>query len=337
MPVEYSGTRDPLYRDPPIDHTVTIPVLGLPVRFASNARAVIDVVESAFHAWRVVEALPGLVEPAGARVTIVVHPGDGENDGRVRLRHRMLSAHRVLLAGDGNMSIVDPARREACAWVTPAFVSDTQHFRYSLVEAITMALITPLDRQPFHAACLVRDGAAVLLTGPSGIGKSSLSWAAIRHMQDVTVLAEDAVYLQSSPQLRVWGLPGFIHLPPDTANTFPELADALPVMLANGKTKIAVDVRATNAASPVPFVDRASVCVLTRGGTPSIRPLSSEALLDRLLSRMEDGFDRFADTIGEPLGMLARRGGWSLELPPDPRDALPWIDRVLREVEAAAA
>lgn len=337
-PVEYTRSDDPLYRDLPLDYTVTIPVLGIPVRFASNARVVIDVVEDAFRAWRVLERHADHVEENGARVTIVVHPDDEGDDSRVRLRFRIIGAHRFLLGSGANMAVVDPDRREALAWVSPAFAADTQHFRYSLVEALTMGLVTPLDRQPFHAACLVRGRAAVLLNGPSGVGKSSLTYAAIRNMPDVTALAEDAVYLQSSPAPRVWGLPGYVHVPRDITRVFRDLDAASPVVLANGKIKIAVDLRAIGAAASLPFVDRAAVCVLTRGnGPPALEPMGGDALLDRLLSGLEDGFDLFSDTIEEPLRLLSRHGGWLLTLPPSPMDALPWLDHILRQVDAAAA
>lgn len=315
-------------------HETTVRVLGLPVRFSSDSSAVLDVVESAFPAWRTAGTRTATADPL-VTVTITLQPGGG--DDRVRLRHRLLDRHRVLLAGGGNLAVIDPPARAAAAWVTPAFVRDAQHFRYTLVEAITMALITPLDRQPFHAACLVRNNAAVLITGPSGVGKSSLAYAAIRRIPGIEVLAEDAVYLQSAGGLRVWGLPGFVHLPEDAARMFPELQHASPVLMANGKTKIAIDLRETGAAARRPFVDRASVCILERGsGKPCLTPIDAGALPGMLMERLEEGFDRFRDTIEEPLRLLARNGGWLMRVTPEPAEALPWLDRILSEVEAAA-
>lgn len=328
--MEYDRSDDPLYRDVKLDHVIELPVLGLHVRFASNAAAVIDIVNSAFSAWSVLDPLPVSGDSLALNVTLIVQPGD-EGDERAHVRYRLVG-RRVLLATRGSMGLVDPATREATAWVTPAFVADTQHFRYSLVEAVTMALITEFDRQPFHAACLVGNGGALLLTGPSGVGKSSLTWAALQSGRDVRVIAEDTVFLQTDPALRIWGLPGYLHLPADMARLYPELDGLQPTVLNNGKTKLAIDLRSPAMAAMTPFVERAVVCELTRAGNePGIRRVGRPEMLDRLTGRMEHGFDRFSDTIGRPLNAIVADGGWVMELPAEPTMALPWLFRMLAD------
>jgi hypothetical protein len=340
-PVEFARTDDPLFRDVPLDHRVRLPVLGIPIRFASNAGAVIDVAQSAFGAWRDLPA--GYIDDDDVQVTLTVHPGDeghaAPDDGHAPLTHRVLPGRRVIFGSPGSMGIADPERREAFAWITPELVADREHFRYGVVEAMTMAVVTPLDRQPFHAACLARGGAALLLAGPSGVGKSTLSYAALRADSGITLLAEDTVFLQSRPGLRVWGLPGFLHLPTDLADRFPDLAPLSPAVRANGKTKLALDVGSVGGLPDLPVVERAAVCLLTRSGaTPGVRRLSGAEVLRRLESApRESGFDVFADTIGEPLAQLTRGGGWVLELPEDPRDAVPWLERMLEETAVVAS
>jgi hypothetical protein len=54
------------------------------------------------------------------------------------------------------------------------------------------------------------------------------------------------------PRLRVWGLPGHLHLPASARKHFPELAESLPTLLANGKKKIAVSVRGIGALPDMP-------------------------------------------------------------------------------------
>lgn len=333
MSIEFEGTADSLLRGVPLRHQVLRTVLGVPVRYASNSASVIEVVESAFRVW---PDPPGL-RADEVQVTIIIQPGDEGGAEHARLYYRIIGADRVLFASHGSAGIVDPQRREAIAYVTPALAGDRQHFRYGVVEAMTMALVTPLDRQPFHAAAIVRGGAALLLAGPSGVGKSSLAYAALR--AGFGVLAEDMVFLQSRPRLRIWGLPGFIHLPPDLRSTFPELAALTPSVLANGKTKIAFDLEAGGALPRAPMVERAAVCILARGGRrPTLRRLSAADVLDRLeATRLEPGFDIFADTIREPLEPLTARGGWLLELAADPREAIPLLERMMGEAAVPAA
>jgi hypothetical protein len=82
--------------------------------------------------------------------------------------------------------------------------------------------------------------------------------------------------VQTRPELRVWGLPGHLHLPPDVAARHPELRSTPAVRLANGKTKVAIDAGEMGALPPLPACDDVVVCVLTRaGGEPSLERLSA--------------------------------------------------------------
>ncbi len=334
-PIDYEPVPDPLYRDPPLPHRATLPVLGIPVRFASNAPAVVAAAEEAFGRWRVLEATPELIGPEGVDVTVVVQPGDEGAGEHAEIYHRALGGERILFGSRGSIALSDPPRREAVGFVTPALVADRQHFRYAIVEAVVLSLLSSHDRQPLHAAALARDGAAVILTGRSGVGKSTLAYAAAR--AGFQVLAEDTVHLQLRPRLRIWGLPGFLHLPVDARERFPELHELTPTLLANGKRKLAVDLGAMGALPDVPAVDRAALCILSRddtGGPPG--RVAPDAVANILMRDLELGFDRFEDTLRTPLELLAARGAWQLSLPPDPADALPWIEHMLQDVRSAA-
>ena len=69
---------------------------------------------------------------------------------------------------------------------------------------------------------------------------STLTCAALR--DGLGVLAEDMVYLQSQPTVRVWGTPAFVHLTPSARVHFPELQNRETVRLPNCNEKIAVPV-----------------------------------------------------------------------------------------------
>jgi len=139
--------------------------------------------------------------------------------------------------------------------------------------------------------------------------------------------------VQMRPALRLWGLPGFLHLPLAAAHHFPELRDSAPTLLANGKTKIAVALERIGALPRQPFATRAGICILERGDGPaSLEPLAPAAIVRALTTRLEPGFDVYADTIGECIAALATRGGWLLRTSPRPDDAFPLIDRALATI-----
>jgi hypothetical protein len=306
----------------------TLPVMGIPVRFETDAPAVMDVVDDAFGAWADAESDPAWTG-APVRVRIRVAGGEEDADGPPRLRQHW-AGERMWVRAGGSRGVADLARRAALARVTPAFVADREPFRHAMLEGLTLWMLTALDRQPLHAAALERDGAVLLFAGHSGVGKSTLVYAAMR--AGLRVLTEDCAFLQGGPVPRVWGMPGFVHLLPDAVRWFPELAGAAPVLRANGKAKIAVDLRAAGAAAPARGVERVGICLLARGPMPSLEMLPPHAVEAGLTLRMEPGFHRFAATIGEPIRRIAARGGWRLTLPASPHDAIPLLHRLFDEL-----
>lgn len=332
MTLEFDRGTDPLGRDVPLLYETCIPVMGIPVHFQCNAAVVLELIEETFGLWRTLPAQDVENDVEEVKVRFVVQEGDEGDDPHAPLSYRMPDEQRVFLSTLGSFGVADPARRETVAFVTAALVEDRQHFRYGVLEALTLAVLSQLDRQPFHAAALVRCDAALLLTGPSGVGKSTLTYAAVK--DGLRVLSDDTVNLQLHPRLRVWGMPGYLHLPPDAALRFPELADAETLLMANGKEKVAVDLREMDAAAPSPVVERAGLCLLRRGeGKATFEPLAAEEAVEEVRGREEAGFDLFRDTIGEAVRELARGGAWRLRVGPDPSEALPLLRMMFDALE----
>jgi hypothetical protein len=201
--------------------------------------------------------------------------------------------------------------------------------------ALTFFLVSFEDRAPFHAAALRRGATALLLAGPSGMGKSTLAYAASR--RGAGLFAEDYVWVQQRPRFRLWGRPRGFHLPVEAARFFPELAGRAPAILANGKAKIAVPVPRPGRAEAA-WVDRAAVCVLGRArGAPRLSRLTARATARLLAAEMTAGFDIFADVVGPLVRHCCRHGGWKLWLSRDPREAVPLVQRLLEEVAEARA
>ncbi len=308
----------------PTPQRVELPVLGIPVSFESNDGRLLEVVDEAFGVWRVLERTPHVLSSRRLRARFVMRDGDEGPGAHASLGYEMPVRGRVVLRTPGSMGVADATVGEVNAVVTRTLVADRAHFRYGVLEALTLALLTRFDRMPFHAAAIVRDGLALVLAGPTGVGKSTLSYAALR--AGFQVLTDDAVYLQTDPVIRIWGFPGHIHLPADASHRFPELAGAAPALRANGKEKISVDVGVRGGMVERPLVEDAALCVLRRtDGRPAGHASSAAEIEALLTSRIEPGFDLFADAIGPAVSRLARRGGWILDVGGDPSDVMDVI------------
>lgn len=323
-------TPDPLYRHAVLDNTVEIPVLGVPVRYRSNSAEVITRVEDAFRAWRGLAAESGPGSSPRPTVRIILQdPFEARSDG-IPLIHRLPDAHRLLMGTGRDLACADTARRDAVAYVTRETFERQDDFRYSIVESLTLFLVTSLDRQPVHAGAVLRDGAALLLSGPSGVGKSTLCYAASR--AGLHVLSDEAVYVQQHPRTRVWGLPGRIRLGAGARAQFPELADAVLRRQPNGKDKIVVSVPSPGGTPVHPVAERAGICVLRRAEECALRKIAVSELEGRMLVHMESGFDLFADTVRPGLRDIGRMGAWELTLSTSPQAAVPLLLEALEEV-----
>jgi hypothetical protein len=324
---EQTGHGDPpLYWDVALAHIRELPVLGVPVRFASNDAAVLDIVNRRFGRWAGIP--PELRSREGVNVALILHEGR-EARGRA-ITYRMPDRHRFFLHTGGSLGVVDVERRDAIAYVTRTLVDDAERFGYGVLDAMTFLLVARQDRQPVHAAMVARSAAAVLLAGPTGVGKSTLAYAA--HHAGWRVLSDDSVYVQRQPELRVWGVPGRMYLLAEARRHFPgesRRARRLP----SGKQKLLVDLESA-WGSGAPLARRVAVCLLARdGGAASYAAVSPEEARAFLLAGLGQQAFWYEASVGPALAALCSGGAWRVNLSPNPRDALSCLERIVAELD----
>ena len=316
-----------LDHDDALTHGAVIPVLGIRVTFESNDARVIEVVEDAFHAWHNVEHSPRLISDISARFRVHVETGEEAEPGHhAVIRTRSPDLPRTLLGSPRSVGIADAARREALLYTTSGLVRDAQHFRCNVLEALTFGVLTRLDRMPLGAACITKGDTALLLVGSGGSGRSTLAYAAAR--AGYGVLAEERVTVQLEPRLRLWGTPGWLHLPLDAAEHFEELKDREPDLSVRGTPRIAIRTGSLDALPAMPVAQRAAVCVLApeKDGQPALDTLDAAALQEAMIAGLDPSSDLFSDSIGDAIAVLAGHGGWRLRVGSDPHRALDHIN-----------
>jgi len=307
---------------------IRLPVMGVPVEFETDAPLVRDAVESALGSWRFLEHRPELVSPSARtapRVSLRLAHQDGTASDRVTVSSP--APGRLELSGAGVSGSANGELLSASCTITPSVLRDRYLFEETVLPSLVLNLTTNLDRQPLHASAVRRRTQTLLLHGRSGTGKSTLAYAALRNGWHV--LSDDAVFLQSSPRLRIWARAQRLHLPPEATVYFPELADRPLVRRQNAKWKLWVEPPASWPAALRP-AEHATLCLLERGsGEPDARRIPGESAVRSVLDSLDPGFDLFRETIGPVLRTLVGDHAWIVRTAPDPRRTAAVLDQLV--------
>jgi hypothetical protein len=125
----------------------------------------------------------------------------------------------------------DDAERSCAFHVSPGAVElagepGMRRWRFTCVLILHELIATPLraDWLELHAAAVEHDGRAILMPGPKGAGKTTLSLHFLRSGASGQ-MANDRVFARSD---EVRGMPHGVKVLPETAAEFPELADGRP-------------------------------------------------------------------------------------------------------------
>jgi hypothetical protein len=213
-----------------------------------------------------------------------------------------------------------------CA-VTPEFLGDPARLASDVLDTIVLFMLSRRGRIPIHAAGILDGDTAVVLAGPSGLGKSTLALASVG--AGFRLLSDDALYVQTRPRFRLWGHPRPVRLLEIPAPYLAWRTPADPVR-RGGRWKNSILLRSDEI---VLHADRSVLCILQRGWGESRRMVPGEAV-DRLMARLDPGFDHFADVLPAAYETIARHGAWELSLSPDAQRNVELIRAIVAESRA---
>lgn len=309
------------------EYTTVVAIAGIPLVVRSNSAQVIAAFEARHDAGDT---------PDGATLhctmTVRVAPGGTLGDVRAQAKWEFPDDNRATVTGPGVSVAGELNPGVAIANVTEAFVRGHPLFRATVVDGMSLWMLGRKDRHPVHAAAVRQGGAAVLLCGRSGVGKSTLAYVADR--AGLEVLSDDWTRVQLAPALRVWGegRRPIVHLLKRARDEHAELRDVEPDWVsAGGELKLSIRAREHSAAGP--FADAVRVCLLTRDGSGiSRRPATSAEISDALVNAPEAVADRDPGQRRRVAAALAQAGGWHLNLSADPADAIPHLRAMLASI-----
>ena len=237
--------------DVPLTERATLALFGVPLEFRTNSPEMLALAKRIFAPFQADSSAP-----QANRFDLTVST---KYDEPAPVPEYRLQGHLMYMnAGIHNTIVADLEKGITIGFITTAFARQESVVRTTILECFALAMLgIPHHFAALHAAGLVKNGRGILLQGDSGLGKSSLAYAALN--DGYKLLSEDAVHLKlgaAAENIRFWGLPHRIHLLPDAPRFFPELdAEEVP-SIAQWKTE-----NCCAAVSVFPrFVDLASRC-----------------------------------------------------------------------------
>jgi hypothetical protein len=211
---------DPGSRIPQVDldlHATFFP-LGFPVELHSNSPAVMRAAQESWKDFQRRSVSP----PLELRITV---------RDSVDCDSSLPPAPACYIDGNTMLSIANPHNFACCdllngrafGSITSAIANSSLYLRYHFLEAAVLVMVAALRAAPVHAACVSTHGSGMLLCGYSGVGKSSLSYAAAR--AGWTFVCDDASYLvlDESSERQVVGNCYKIRFRHAAVHLFPEL------------------------------------------------------------------------------------------------------------------
>lgn len=189
----------------------------------------------------------------------------------------------------GNFTVMDIENSRALVCVSSSLLSHRHYARSELIELTFLTLASRVQHLvPLHAACVGRNGAAFLLIGSGGTGKSTLSLHAMA--EGMEVLSEDNAFVATESML-ITGVPNYLHIRPDSLDFLPpgrlrERIERSPMIeRGNGTRKLEVDLRGLRRGIARAPMRLAGTLILSRrsGGRQSaLRSLDRESFITRL-------------------------------------------------------
>ncbi len=305
MPADATGlmrSLDPTRRKTALPLTATYYPGGFRVEIATNSE---DTLAAAAEAWE-----PGEPEFAAEPVRLrVLVEGAGPLCGEPA--HRMQEHLYGIVADAANFADLDLERQFGFLCVSRRTAADHSWFRWFFLEAAAYILLTQRQIAAVHAACVARDGAGILLSGPSCAGKTTLSYACAR--AGWSLVSDDATWLVPGMDRLAVGRPGHARFRPDAPRLFPELERFAARARPNGKIAIEVPLRELPQIRTAARARIGGVAFLERGAaSPEAVPLARKEAVQRLLADMPS-YNEKTDALHErAVRRLAGVPAWRL-------------------------
>ncbi|MFZ1084094.1 MAG: hypothetical protein WAN35_03915 [Terracidiphilus sp.] len=232
----------------------------------------------------------------------------------------------------------DLKAREVAGVLSEEIIADEGYFRLAVLAVIAGILAPSLGVIALHAGCVVRDERAILLSAPSGVGKSTLALALA--LRGWSLLSDEWTFVYDAPDgLKAWGMQTSIKLLPDAICYFPKLSALSPAISLNGELSYEIDpwsffgVDRAIDATPfgIVFLKRAS-----ESGAPICH--ASRAGEEEIMQALLEGIEEQPETIAEQnrtrqalMQQICRLPSLTVRFSGEPAVVAADLDEILKE------
>jgi len=204
---------DPLLYLAPLPHVGRYYPYGFPVEIATDMPEVLDAAQESFGSYAPRFDVPPI------RVHVMVSAGSPETPPAPVLRGQRNLI--MWVSNHENFGVCDHRQRFGYSCVTRATVADRVFFRWHFLDAVIYVLLELNHVTSLHGACVALNDTGVLLYGPSGVGKSTLSYACAR--RGWTYVSDDSSSVLWDGGGVVLGEPHRFRFRAEAPELFPEL------------------------------------------------------------------------------------------------------------------
>ena len=216
--------------------------------------------------------------------------------------------------------VVDRRRRRAIGRFSPAMAADQAYWTSVIFPNLLTLLGPAAGVTGLHCACVVQDGYGILLGGPAGSGKSTLTLALAR--AGLSFLSDDWTFLsRRNGELRCWGLISKLKLLPEAVDFFPELKKFETHPSVNGEIAYDLDPELDLGISRERCCDPRWLILLERQPAEgfSLEKISAQEAAVRLEQDLLFDTEEFLSPQINAIGSLVKRGCRLLRYGGDPR------------------
>jgi len=221
--------------------------------------------------------------------------------------------HLASIYGDGeNFAVCDFLQNLAFGWITRGLAADHPLLRYRFLTSISHMLACQQALAPLHGALIAKCGVGVMLCGDSMAGKSTLAYACCRAGWSY-ITDDGASLVRGRPDSYAVGDFTNIRLREDAIRFFPELAERVPVVRANGKIALEICTDELPIVSlPGHSIDHVVFLDRRDSNPASLRSYSKELALEGWDGHASFGLQAVRDEQKQTYRHLLTAGTWSL-------------------------